>query len=210
MGSSILEKRERSLEIIRTALKGAAKPATVLTEESSSIVLLHLLRSVEEGRLPVAVVEMDALIGHPQIRVYLEKMKRLWNFTSFREEIDPFLHRIQKASGAGEVSETWERYLLKAVHRYAITHLFVAVCHGRDAGEAEGVYFSESEGYVQVNPILHFGEADVCEYMERYGIPLCSLFESASKRRSREDLLMIEEDGEERERKRKLESLGYF
>jgi phosphoadenosine phosphosulfate reductase len=210
MGSSILEKRERSLEIIRTALKGAAKPAAVLTEESSSIVLLHLLRSVEEGRLPVAVVEIDALIVHPQIRVYLEKMKKLWNFTSLREEIDPVLHRIQRASGAREVSETWKQHLLKAVHRYAITHLFVPVCHGRDARKAREAYFSESEGYVRVNPVLHFGETDLREYMERYGIPLCSLFESASKGRSMEDLLMIEKDGEERERKRKLESLGYF
>ncbi len=216
--SSVEEKKERSLEVITRALKEAGHPGMPFTGRNESMVLLHLIRTAAGGRIPVSVLHIDAIIRCPEIHVFLEKMKKLWNLAVVREG-RAFSNRPAGSREWQEDSSETIPFLLKeAVESHGITHLFTAACQETQETERSADFFTPCGEYVMVNPIVHFTLEEIRQYMRIYAVPGCSLYQREDEgkspyggSRSMEALpAMAGVHREEEETIRKLKNLGYL
>lgn len=179
MSNSDLElKVNRAREIIREALAKARNPFTTFTGGKDSLVLLHLLRTVGEGKLPVGVLHIDTTVDFPEIYAFIDKMSRLWNFSYLRERNQEALQKISIASNRYDCcTELKIKTLEMAIAKYGIDYLFVAIRADEQEARKQEAHFVDRGNHIRVHPILDFTESDIWTYIKSYNIPYCSLYD---------------------------------
>ncbi|MEW6019338.1 MAG: phosphoadenosine phosphosulfate reductase family protein, partial [Pseudomonadota bacterium] len=74
------EKEAKSLEILREALeRHKGKIATTFTGGKDSLTVLHLLKRLGDGQVPIPVLNLDTTVKFPQIIEFRDRMAREWN-----------------------------------------------------------------------------------------------------------------------------------
>ncbi len=178
--SPLCEKEKKSVEIIKKAfdIYGADSIAVAWTGGKDSTTVLHLIKQAF-GSIPFKVINIDTNVDFPEIYEIIDYLKERWN-------IDLHIFKNEKASQLINISKDHAEccYQLKtlplneAITSLKIKVLITALRWDEQDARGEEVYFSDRETpeHVRVQPILHFREVDIWQYIKKYDIPYCELY----------------------------------
>ncbi len=173
----IEEKEKIAIDIAKDSIVNAKNPFVCFSGGKKSTVLLHLIKRAYEGTLNV--LHVDTTVEFDNIYLYIEKMRKLWRFNLVRERRG----NIEDIRIAGNREECCRKLktepLENAIEKYRIDCLFA----GRTRDEKEGGRFvSEGNDHYGVHPILHFTERDIWDYIRKYSLPYCSLYDQGYRK----------------------------
>lgn len=172
---SLLDKEKKSRHIISEALSIAKTPYCVLTGEMNSLVVLHLIKLLQDGSINLPVLHIDTTVEFPEIYQFIEKMQRLWGFRLVRERNDEALRTITIAEDKELCCRLLKTEALRnAIHKYGIDYLFLPK---RLDEKGEDPFFSVQGKCTLVDPLSHFSEEDSWQYIKKYNLPHCSLWD---------------------------------
>jgi phosphoadenosine phosphosulfate reductase len=170
------QKIDESIEIIRDVLARAKNPFVIFTGDKDSLITLHLVRRAYSS--PVNVLFIDTSVHFHEIYLFIEKMRRLWGFNLVKEENEEALKAIKIAEDKAECCLHLKSHVLKnSMKKYNIDYLFTGIRRDKEEARRNEDYILREEDYMRVNPIIHFSEEEVWEYIERNNLPYCSLYD---------------------------------
>jgi phosphoadenosine phosphosulfate reductase len=222
-GRMSLEKKEKeSLKIIEKAFTQFGNDqAVAFTGGKDSLCVLHLVRRFCNGTVPVPVINIDTTVKFPEIYEFRNFIANEWHLNlkivSNREEAE----RIDIAKSKADCCRVLKIDVLnRAISDYQLKAIMTGVRWDEQAARAQEEYFSKKEkpSHVRVNPILHFKEADIWHYIEKYNLPYCNLYDEGYRSLGCIPCTVKNASGSERggrcqekeEIMGQLRSLGYF
>lgn len=178
---NLAEKEERSIAVIWRAFELFGEDTGIaFTGGKDSTVLLHLVRRAFDNRVPFKVVHIDTTVKFPEIYEFRDRLQREWNLDLRIIRNENALKWIQIAQDREECCHHLKTEALKeAIRSLGLEALLTGVRWDEQAARAQEEYFSERQDppHTRVHPLLHFTEQDVWEYIRKYDIPYCSLYD---------------------------------
>lgn len=179
-----LEQREaKSLEILQTALErfGPTEIAIAFTGGKDSLVAIDLLRRAGNGAIASPVLHVDTTVDFPEIYEYRDRLAREWQFSLV-------IHVNEQALQAAPPTEDPKFCLFcttrlkteglnQALEKYKWRALITGVRWDEHQARAQERYLSPRSNHLRVHPILHFREHDIWDYIKKYQLPYCSLYD---------------------------------
>ncbi len=215
MDLTMEEKENQAIEIIKKGLIDAKNPFILFDGRIESLIVLHLLRQVNKGKIPFPVLHIDTSVEFNEIYQYIEKMKKLWGFRLIKERNEEALKTIKFAEDREKCCGML-KYISRenAIKKYNIDRLF-AFQDRQIKTNMES--FKLLDERIMTYPIQHFSQDDVWEYIKKYNLAYCSLYDKGynniqctpcieSLKPKDEKLTKKEED----EIKKRLKALGYM
>jgi 3'-phosphoadenosine 5'-phosphosulfate sulfotransferase (PAPS reductase)/FAD synthetase len=203
------EKEKVSKRLIRDALSCIKRPAIGFSGGKKSVMLLYLVK--QECNLPLKVLFVRINGEFENMVWFVEKLKRLWHFDLIVESstgngpaVDPqFCCRPAIAAG-----------LNRSVQANAIDCLLL----GNTFEDPRRIKLPEGMEMSCVNPILHFSDKDIRDYIHKHKIPRCSLYDDGYEKidcrrcTSPPATRLSDPDADENEAviKERLKRLGYL
>ena len=182
-GSAALkEKVKKSLDILSGIPERfqTDKVAVGYTGGKDSTTLLYLIKEAFGGKVPFKVIRIDTSVKFPEINAFVDKMARLLS-------LDLRVYKAKEAPAAIEIAKDKEQCchllktapLLNAIRELNISALITGLRWDENPARGKEEYFSprENPDHFRVNPILHFTEKDIWEYIKTYDIPYCVLYD---------------------------------
>jgi len=218
---TLQDKEELSMDIIKRAAEyfDMAAIAATFTAGKDTTVMLHLIKRAFNDIIPLKVFNIDTGFKFKEVYEFRDKLATLWNI--------PLIILRNESAFSPELINDPENccYLLKtvplkqAINGYGIKALMTAIRWDEQEERKEEGYFSQKEGHVRVHPILHFTEKDIWDYIKKYDLPYCSLYEKGYRSLGCEPCTKPSEPGgsersgrdQDKERiMKRLRELGYF
>ncbi|MEW6003504.1 MAG: phosphoadenosine phosphosulfate reductase family protein [Nitrospirota bacterium] len=215
------KKEEKSRELVVEADRrfGVDKIAVAFTGGKDSTVLLHIIRTAFHGVIPFKVFNIDTSVKFKDIYAFRDRLKNEWNLNLIILKNENAMDVIKQTKDSAECC-----YLLKTkvldegIKRYGIKALMTAIRWDEQVTRAEERYFSEREDHIRIHPILHFMEKDIWEYIRKYHIPYCELYDKGYRSLGCEPCTVLPAGGTERSGRaqdkeaimERLRELGYF
>jgi phosphoadenosine phosphosulfate reductase len=169
------EKEKRSHDIISEALSRAKNPYTLFTGGKDSLVMLHLIQQLQDGKIPFPVLHIDTTVYFPEVYQYIDKMRKLWGFSLVRERNEEALQTISIAEDKKLCCRLLKTETLrKAIDKYEIDYLFFA--KSRDEAKEDPLLISKKNCEL-INPLHHFYENDTWNYIKENNLSYCSLYD---------------------------------
>lgn len=170
---SLLDKEKISMDIISKALSMAKTPCYLFTGEIDSVVALHLIKLLQDGSINFPILHIDTTVEFPEIYQFIEKMQRLWGFQLIRERNDEALRTATIAENKELCCHLMKSEALKkTINKYGIDYLFLA----KRRDEKKDPFFSVRGKCALVNPLSYFSDEDIWDYVKKYNLPYCSLY----------------------------------
>jgi len=171
---SLLEKACKAKEVLLdiTGKFDPKKTGVIFSGDKDSTMLLHLIREVSGRKVPFRVVKIDTTVEFPEVAAFTEKIKKLW-----RLELHSFSNEIaSRHLVAGQDRDTCCRLLKSEPFKTAVKSLGldVIITSVRE-DKNTGLKWPGSQHTI-INPVLHFEENDVSDYLEEFNVPFCSLY----------------------------------
>ncbi|RJX22069.1 MAG: phosphoadenosine phosphosulfate reductase [Ammonifex sp.] len=175
------EKETESRRIIEEVLHrfGPDKVATTWTGGKDSTTLLHMLRQVGGGKVPVRVIKIDTSADFPEIYSFVDRLAKEW-------DLDLHVLRNEEAIKTVKVAEDPLQccYQLKTVpllsfiREQGLEAVFVAIRWDEQEARKDEPYFAQRQDpdHLRVQPLLHFREIDIWSYIRKYNLPFCELY----------------------------------
>ncbi len=213
-----LEKKEAiALDIIDEGLSIAKNPFMVFTGRKDSLVLLHLIRRFQNGRITIPILQIDTTVEFEDIYNYIEKMKKLWLFKLIRERNEEALQKLKIAENKEECCGRLKVEALKnIIGRKGIDYLFMDIRWDESEACTTETFILNKGTHTGIHPILLFTEKDVWDYIKKYNLPYCSLYDRGYKDIQcvpcTDSLKLKDEQNEQKEEeiKKRLKALGYM
>jgi phosphoadenosine phosphosulfate reductase len=178
--ASLTEKVDRSKAILAEALERfPGKIALAWTGGKDSTTTLHLLRELGGGVVPVPVLNIDTSVKFKEIYEFRDRLAASWQLDLRVERNDAAIKEITIAADKEECCRLLKVEVIRqALQKYAWEALITGLRWDEHPDRAEAPYFSEIEdpAHWRVNPILHFTERDIWEYIRTNQVPSCSLY----------------------------------
>ncbi len=172
---SLLDKEKISLDIISEALSMAKTPCYLFTGDMDSLVTLHLIKLLQDGNINFPILHIDTTVEFPEIYQFIEKIRRLWGLQLIRERNEEALRTIKIAENKELCCHLLKTEALRnAINKYGIDYLFLGK---RWNEKAEDPFFFVQEECILINPLSHFTEKDSWQYIKKYNLPRCSLWD---------------------------------
>jgi phosphoadenosine phosphosulfate reductase len=207
------DKELKAIEIIKKGLIDSKNPFILFDGRLESLVILHLVRRVNDGKIPIPVLHIDTTVEFKEIYHYIEKMKKLWGLKLVNEKNAQALSTIKIGDNKEKCCETLKNNTLKnAIGKYNIDRLLVF-----DDGLIKPDTELPLSNCILIYPIRHFSREDCRDYIKKYNLPHCSLYDKGyynilctpctdkekieKKQNSKQD---------EVEMKKRLKALGYI
>lgn len=177
------DKIRKSIEVIKKAYEEFPHDKTVVawTGGKDSTVLLHLIRTAFDGRVPFPVMFNDSKMEFSEIYDFIKRIAREWDLNLI---IVPHLERDFKKFRKAKTPE--ERLELSRIMKINVINDFVkrnkikAFIAGIRWDEHESrsreTYFSKRENHARVHPLLHFTEKDIWGYIQKFKVPYVNLY----------------------------------
>ncbi|MEW6387780.1 MAG: phosphoadenosine phosphosulfate reductase family protein [Thermodesulfobacteriota bacterium] len=217
------DKVAKSKEILKEALERFPdKIALAWTGGKDSTTTLHLLREVGGGQVTVPVLNIDTSVKFKEIYEFRDRLAREWQLNLVIERNDEALQEIQIAQDKEECclrlkAEVIARSLLK----YGWQALITGMRWDEHADRAQEEYFVHRDAppHWRVQPILHFTEMDIWQYIKSRQVPFCSLYSRGYRSLGCEPCTQLgradraERAGRDRAKEeimRRLRAMGYF
>ncbi|MFA5809108.1 MAG: phosphoadenosine phosphosulfate reductase family protein [Thermoleophilia bacterium] len=173
------QKEKRSMDVLEEALKRFdGKIATTFTGGKDSLTVLHLLKRIGEGTVPIPVLNLDTTVKPKQIIEFRDRLARDW-------DLDLIITTNQEGLKKIKIAEDHEQCCLvmkteainMAVDEHGWKALITGVRWDEQPARINEEYFSERPEHTRVQPILHFSELDIWAYIEKYDLPYCELYD---------------------------------
>jgi len=173
-------KIEKSVEVILETARRFKKEniAIAWTGGKDSTTVLHLIKEVYSGEVPFKVINIDTSVKFNEIYDFRNRISEEWNLDLTILKNEKAREVLEKSKDPGECC-----YLLKTkvlsdgIKEWGIKALFTGVRWDEQPARANDKYFSEREDHTRVNPILHFMERDIWEYIRTKNVPYCGLYD---------------------------------
>jgi phosphoadenosine phosphosulfate reductase len=215
MDLTLEEKENLALQIIKIELDDTENPFILFNGSVESLVVMHLLRQINGGKISIPVLHIDTSAEFKEIYQYIEKMRKLWRFRLIRERNEEALKIIKFGEDRERCCSMLKITALEnAIKKYNIDRL-LAVEDGKIKMKTD--LFIIQGRNTMVYPIKHFSEEEVWDYVKRHNLPYCSLYDKGYKDikcTPCTDPVKTKDErfkkGEEIEIKKRLKALGYF
>ena len=169
------EKEKISKKIISKVFEKAKNPYVLFNGDKESLIVLYLIRQLLDGRIRLPVLHIDTTAYFPEVYQFIDKMKKLWGFSLVRERNEEALRTISIAEDKKSCCRLLKTETLqKAIDKYEIDYLFFA--KSWDEGKGDPLLNSK-ENCDLINPLHHFSENDTWNYIKKYNLSYCSLYD---------------------------------
>ena len=199
------------------------KVAICFTGGKDSTVLLSLTREYFAGQIPCPVLFIEE--SHfPEVYEFVGKLKKDWNFNLIVAKDEKSLAEYKKTNDLERKKELACLLKINAIKKALAEHRFSALIVGirwdEHPARAKESYFSLRPDHTRVHPILHFSEQDIWDYIKKFNVPYCSLYNKGFRSLGEKeftqpvkDKTLPERAGRHQDKEKimdKLRSLGYF
>lgn len=173
------QKEKRSMEVLEEALKRFdGKIATTFTGGKDSLTVLHLLKRLGEGIVPIPVLNLDTTVKPKQIIEFRDRMARDWDLDLIITTNNEGLKKIRIAEDHEQCCLVMKTEAINmAVDEHGWKALITGVRWDEQPARVNEEYFSERPEHTRVQPILHFSELDIWAYIKKYDLPYCELYD---------------------------------
>lgn len=178
--TSLAEKVEQSKAILAEAMERfPGKVALAWTGGKDSTTTLHLLRELGGGVVPLPVLSIDTSVKFREIYEFMDRLATSWELDLRVERNKLAIKEIAIAADKEECCRLLKVEVIRqALRKHAWEALITSLRWDEHPDRAEEPYFTEIEDpvHMRVNPILHFTERDIWEYIRTNQVPFCSLY----------------------------------
>jgi len=209
--------------LIREAVERYGNKIAMATSfGKDSTVVLHLIKEIFGGKVPLPVLNIDTSVKFKEIYAFRDKITREWNLDLRIVKNDEALKTINIAEDRQQCCQALKTDVLNtAIKQNGWNALITAIRWDEQEARINETYFSQREdpSYIKVNPILHFREVDIWEYIKKYNIPYCELYNKGYRSLGCEPCTKTfglegpERGGRSQDKEeimRRLRDLGYF
>lgn len=177
-----LEEKERwSMEVIKKAVElyGIDSIGIAWTGGKDSTTVLHLIRQAFGGHIPFKVINIDTSVKFPEIYAFRDRIQKEWglDLRIFRnEEASKWIKESKDHAECCYQLKTVP--LNKAIESLGLNILITGLRWDEQEARADEKYYSSREkpAHIRVQPILHFREVDIWQYIKKYNVPYCQLY----------------------------------
>jgi len=203
-------KIQKSIEVVLEAEKRFGKEdiAVAWTGSRDSAALLFIIKTAYKGSIPFRVVTLDSAGQSADFYEFRDKLSRDWNLQLIvlKDEAD----KPPAPAGDQALQSLRAQALEDGVKGYGIKALFTGIRWDEHPVLSGEKYFSEREGHVRVNPLLHFMGKDVRSYIESNNVPYFDPGETATQRDSASEGPGGDKAADKEKILENLRELGYF
>lgn len=173
------QKEAKSLEVLKDALdRFQGKIATTFTGGKDSLTVLHLLKRLGEGKVPVPVLNLDTTVKFKEVIEFRDRMAREWDLDLIITTNKEGLKKVKIAVDHEHCCLVLKAEAINmAMEKQGWNALITGVRWDEQPARISEEYFSQRPGHTRVQPILHFSELDIWAYIEKYQLPYCSLYD---------------------------------
>lgn len=171
-------------EIVRKAKDMFAKDKAVVTWKGAkdSTVLLHIIRTIYKGKIPFPIFFNDSTMEFPEVYEFIKKMTNLWRLKlAIVRHDESMLSEFNKTKDQSKKEELSRIMKIKSLtdfqQKNGIEAYMVGIRRDENPARANETYFSARKTHMRIHPILDFTETDIWEYIHRYNVPYCSLYD---------------------------------
>ena len=175
------QKEAESLKLIRETLDrfGPDKVATTWTGGKDSTTLLHMLRQVGGGKVPVRVIKIDTGADFPEIYAFVDRLAKEWDLDLHVLRNEEALRTIKVAGDPLQCCYQLKTVpLLNFIREQGLKAVFTAIRWDEQEARKDEQYLSERKNpdHLRVQPILRFREIDIWSYIRKHELPFCELY----------------------------------
>lgn len=146
-----------------------------------STVLLHIIVSLYNNKVPFKVFFADSNLDSPGVSDFIKKVSRLWSLKLNREIVvdkkgaDLISKEKSKEKIYIKIEEAFSKSLLKTIKKEKIKVMFWGTLF-HDHNNRQKDFFSKKHGALFVFPLLHFEEKDIWRYIYENKVPYMDLY----------------------------------
>lgn len=223
---TLAAKVKKAQEVIRKAAQTFPHDKTVIawTGGKDSTVLLHLIRTTFDNKIPFPVMFNDSTMEFDEIYEFIKKLTKEWELKLHivphdEKELAVFA-KTKDRDKKKELSRIMKITAInKFVKEHAIQAFFAGIRWDEHEARSRETYFSQRPDHTRVHPILHFTEDDVWEYIKTFQVPYVNLYDKGYRSLGEKPFTKkvkpggSERDGREKTKEQlmeKLRSIGYW
>lgn len=220
---TLREKIEESLSVLQYACDTFGDSlAMTFSGGKDSLVALHLLRTLLSGTVPYPVFSIDTGVKFPETVKFRDEISRDWQLrlVVIRNAAPPATLKI-----AADKKACCQALKIEPLRQAIVAHdlqaLITAIRWDESEARAHEVQIAAKDNppHTRIQPLLHFTEADVWDYIHAFGLPYCPLYDQGYRSlscmpcTSRDPGSAQERGGRAKEKEAIMEELrllGYF
>ncbi len=218
-------KDKSSYKVIKTAIdKYAPKMAVAWTGGKDSTVVLHMVREINKGNVPIPILFIDTGLHFEETYDFVKKMKKEWKLDIVTVKDKSLMRVYKKTKSKIKRKELARKIKINAlktsVRKNKWKALMVGIRWDEHQARSSEVYFSNRKDHMRVHPILHFTEQDVWDYIHHYNLPYNPLYDQGYRSIGEKEFTRPvygqgkkERSGREKDKEQimaRLRALGYF
>ncbi len=178
--NGLTAKVRRSQEILAEALdRFGSALALAWTGGKDSTTILHMLRDLGQGRVPIQVLNIDTSVKFPEIYEFRDRLAAEWELDLIIARNDEALRTIQVAADQEECcTKLKTQVIADTIRRQGWQALITGMRWDEQPERRQEEYFAprSEPAHLRVHPLLHFTELDIWQYLKEHRVPYCSLY----------------------------------
>jgi len=177
-----LEKKAKEVIIRAYETFPHNKTFVAWTGRKDSTVLLHLIRSIFDNKVPFPVMFNDSTMEFEDIYQFIKKISKEWQLDlriirHDQKQLSEFYH-TKELKRKKELSRLMKIHSIKRfVKENDVAAFLVAIRWDEHPARSKEEYFSPREDHMRIHPILHFTEKDIWDYIRHYNVPYVKLYD---------------------------------
>lgn len=222
---NLKSKITKSERIIKKASRRYSQNKIAITYKGGkdSTVLISIVRRLY-GEVPFPLFFNDSTLEFDEVYEFIDKIEKKWELKLMRMYHSKVgLKEYHKATSKSEKSSILNNLKIeaikKALEKYDLQGFMVGIRRDENKARSREKYFSERNDHIRIHPILDFTEKDIWEYIKKFNVPYCKLYDKGYRSLGEAPFTKpVKDHGDERsgrerdkeEIMKRLRALGYW